>query len=314
MRSGSYALSLLAIPLNATILEQLFDGPMRLADLRRDSDSAPQSTVRAHLRRLEGGLLMVKREHERSAGVIDFELTVAGSDLLVVMAALERWLLLSPGGPVAFRSVTGNSAIKALEGGWSSAMLGTLASGSQSLSQLGRGITEVSYPSLDRRLTAMRRAGQVRACPSDGQSTPYEVTGWLQQGVAALAAAVRWERTHFADETAAMTRFDTEASFLLTLPLLQMSLALSGSCRMEVEVNDEEGPLCGAVAHVKRGRVVSASGGAQGPADSWASGATPAWARALVGDGTDLLALGGDKLLAGGLLEGLSETLFGAEA
>lgn len=316
MRSGSYALSLLAIPLNGTILEQLFDGPMRLADLRRDSSSAPQSTVRAHLRRLEGGLLMVKRERERSAGVVDFELTLAGSDLLLVMAALERWLLLAPKGPVAFGSVTGNSAIKALEGGWSSTVLGTLASGSQSLSQLGRGITDVSYPSLDRRLTAMRRAGQVQACPSDDQGTPYEVTEWLQQGTAALAAAVRWERTHFADQTAAMTRFDTEASFLLTLPLLQMGLALSGSCRMEVEINDEEGPLCGAVAQIKRGRVVSASGGALGPADSWASGATPAWAYAMIGEGVsrdaaDRLVHGGDKLLADGLVEGLHGALFG---
>lgn len=316
MRSGSYALALLAVPLNGRILEQLFDGPLRLADLRRKSGSAPQTTVRAHLKGLERDHLMVRRARKGSPGVVDFELTLAGNELLLVVAALERWLLLAPGGPVTFASVAGNSAIKSLEGGWSSTMVGTLASGSRSLSQLGRSISEVSYPSLDRRLMAMHAAGQVRACPSEGQGTPYEVTEWLQQGVAPLAAAVRWEHAHFADETAAMTRFDTEASFLLTLPLLRMSLTLSGSCRMEVAINDEKGPLCGAVAHVEGGRVMSSTAGAHGPADSWTSGSTPAWAYAMIGegadrDGTDLLTLGGDKLLAGGLLEGLHGALFG---
>lgn len=315
MRSGSYALALLAVPLNGALLTQLFDGPMRLAELRSSNGSAPQTTVRSHLKDLARNELMVKRTRKRSPGVVDFELTLAGRELLVVVAALERWLLLAPQGPVTFGSLDSKSAINALEGGWSSTMLGTLAGGAQSLSQLGRSISAVSYPSLDRRLTAMHRARQVQVCPSDGQGTSYEVTEWLQQGVSSLASAVRWERTHFADATAAMTRFDTEASFLLTLPLLRMALGLSGSCRMEVEINDEEGPLCGAVALVEHGKVMSCAAGANGPADSWASGSTPAWAYSMIGEnaertGIDRLKLGGDKPLANGLLDGLHEALF----
>jgi DNA-binding HxlR family transcriptional regulator len=312
MRSGAHALSLLAVPLNGTILEQLFEGPMRLADLHHDSGSAPQSTVRARLKGLEADQVMIKRTRKRSHGVADFVLTEAGHDLFVVTAALERWLLLAPEGPLAFGSAAGKSAIKALEGGWSSTMVGSLSSGSHTLGELARSISAVSYPSLDRRLTAMRRAGQVRACLGEGQGTPYEVTEWLQQGIAPLAAAVRWERTHFADDTAPITRLDTETAFLLALPLLRLELVLAGSCRMEVEINDEQGPLCGAVAQVEHGKVVSCTAGAQGPADSWAAGSISAWAQALNGDGADQLGLGGDKLLAVGLLDGLHGALFGA--
>lgn len=313
-RSGSHALTLLSTPLNGTILEQLFDHPMRLAELQRDNGSAPQSTMRAHLRGLERGGVMTKRKRKGSSGAIDFMLTDAGHDLLAVVVALKHWLLLAPGGPLTFGSGASYSAIKALEGSWSSSMLGLLVGGSCSLSELGRSIDSVSYPSLDRRLTAMRRAGQVEACPTEARGTPYKLTEWLQQGVVPLAAAVRWERTHFADDTTATTRLDTETAFLLALPLLRMKATLAGSCRMAVEINDEDGPLCGAVALVKKGRVASSTGGAHGSADSWATGSIAAWAQAIVGGGTVDIELGGDKRLADGLLDGLHKVLFGVAA
>lgn len=311
-RSGSYALRLLAVPLNVTILSQLFDGPLRLAELSRARGSAPQSTVRAHLKGMEGDGLMSKRSRKRSPGVVDFELTLAGSELLVVLGALEQWLLLAPDGPLGLASAAGRSAIKALEGGWSSAIVGTLAGGAESLSMLAKGIDDVSYPSLDRRLTAMRKAGQVEASPGNGQGTPYGVTTWLQQGVASLAAAVRWEGMHFPDETTSIARLDTEAAFLLAFPLLRMTLGLSGSCRMEVDVADATGRLCGAVALVERGRVVSSTRGADGPADSWVNGAAADWADAAVdGLGTNGLSIGGDRPLGGGVLESLRNVVLG---
>lgn len=178
VRSGSHALALLAIPLNGTLLDQLSDGPMRLAELRRPNDSAPESTVRARLRGLETDGLTTRRAHKRSPGMVDFALTTAGRDLLVVIAALEDWLGLAPEGPVAFGSAVAKSAIKALEGGWSSTITANLAGGSQSLSELSYSIADVGYPTLDRRLTAMRRAGQVRACPGESRGIPYEVTEW----------------------------------------------------------------------------------------------------------------------------------------
>jgi len=318
-RSGSYALALLAVPLNGALLTELFDGPMRLADLRRSSGAAPQSTVRARLKALEAGEMMARQAREGSLGVVDFALTQAGVDLLLVLAALERWLQLAPEGPLAFGTAAATAAIKALEGGWSSTMLAALSGGPLSLGDLSRDIERVSFPSLARRLTAMRRSRQVQACPRDGHDTRYEVTEWLQQSVAPLAAAVRWEQIHFADDTRPMARLDVEAAFLLALPLLRMESTLGGSCRLEVEIKDEESLICGAVATVERGRVVSSVGGARGVADSWASGSPLEWARTMSGDGDgdgdgDDLEVGGDKLLAAGLLAGLNGALFGAEA
>jgi DNA-binding HxlR family transcriptional regulator len=309
-RPGARALSVLAVPFNGAILRQLHGGPMRLAEMHRGGASIPQSTLRARLKSLEAGGLAKRRVRKGSTGITDFELTDAGTDLLMVAAALERWLCLSPNGALDLESAGGKSAITALEAGWSSAIVGTLAIEPQCLSELATSISDVSYPALDRRLRDMRHAGQVQACERDGLGTPYEVTDWLRQGVAPLAAAARWERTHFPEETAAVTRPDIEAAFLLSLPLLQMERSLAGACRLEVEIDPRDGRLCGALAVIGQGRVVSASADIRAPAGSWATGSTAAWAQAMTGASNDHLKLGGDKLLASALLDGLRGVLF----
>jgi DNA-binding HxlR family transcriptional regulator len=304
-------LALLSMPLTARILVQLGDGPLRLADLHSDSGSAPQSTVRARLKRMAADGLVIKQGRDGSPGVAEFALTAAGHDLLPVMDALEQWLLLAPAEALDFDSAGGNAAIVALEGGWSSTILSALAGDAHSLGSLAADIGGLGYPSLHRRLKAMLQVGQIDVCPGEGQSTFYEVTEWLQQSSASLAAAVRWEQTHFPETTASMTRLDTEASFLLTLPLLRVEVALKGSCRMSVEINDEEGRLCGVVSQIAQGKVVSSVTGADDIADSWVTGSIPAWGRAMVEDGTDHLELGGEKRLPLALLGGLHIVLFG---
>jgi DNA-binding HxlR family transcriptional regulator len=312
MRSAVGTLALLAVPLNGRILSQLSDGPKRLVELR-DSASMPQTTVRTHLKALEVAGLMSRQGREQTPGVVECLLTSAGDDLLLVMVALEQWLHAAPEGSMVFDSDAGKMAIKALVGGWSSTILGSLASGPQSLSQLARGISTVSYPTLERRLGALRLAGLLLASPNEGEGIPYTVTEWLQQGIAPLAAAVRWERLNFPDDTPPMTRLDTETAFLLALPQLRMEVGLAGYCRVGVDMNDGDIRLCGAIANVVKGRVVSSNVNLEGVVDAWATGSMPAWGRALVGAGSDRLDLGGDRKLCGGLVDGLHETLFGAE-
>lgn len=313
-RAGSRALTLLAKPLNGMILGQLLERPMRLAELRSDSGSAPQTTIRTHLRRLEDDGLTIKRSRESSPGVAEFALTSAGTDLLVVVAALEQWLELAPDGAMTFESAAGMSAIKALEGGWSSTMLAALTAEPLTLVDMAHDIAGVSYPSLSRQLVALRRAGHVESRPGTGQGAEYWVSEWLQQGVVPLAAAIRWERDHFAAESAPMVRLDITTAFLLALPLLRMALQLNGSCRMGVDIDDAEGRTCGAIAVVERGRVVSCIGTLENPVDSWASGSMPAWAQTLVAAGPRRLELGGDKELAGGVVGGLRGMLVEAES
>jgi len=312
-RSGTRALTLLAGPLHGTVLQNLAGGPKQLVDLRREVGSPPQTTLRAHLKELDeiGGI--VKRRRNRFPGVLEYELAPAGRELLFVATALERWLQRAPEGPLPFGSGGAKAAIKALAEGWSSTILRALAARPLSLTELDGVIAGLSYPSLERRLAAMRLAGQIEPCPSSGKGTPYTVTEWLREGMAPLAAATRWERRHLPEDTAPTTRLDTEASFLLTLPLLRLPRELSGSCRMGVEMkNGRDHRLVGAMAHVDHGRITSCSVRLEGTPNAWATGSAGSWLRAVIGSDMDQLELGGDQRLARALLDGLHSALFGA--
>ncbi len=311
-RPGAATLELLANPLNATLLKQLSEGPKRLAELRRDGAPAPQTTVRSHLRGLEAAELTALQPRDGSQRVTEWALTDTGRDILDVARALDRWLNDSPEGSVQLGSDAGKMAITALVGGWSSTILCLLAAGPMSLTELAECISLISYPSLERRLSAMRLAGQLQTASSSGsKGTPYEVTEWLQQGVAPLAAAVRWEYTHRPNQTVPLTRSDTEAAFLLALPLLQAQDNLSGTCRLGVQVDDEQGSHSGAIARVEQGKVVFCATSLEDKSDSWATGSPPDWAYAMLEARTDRLELDGDRKLANGLVEGLHRAMFG---
>lgn len=314
-RSGSRALALLAAPLNGQILRKLAEGPRRLVELRRETGSPAQSTMRSHLRELEGVGALAKTRRNRFPGVLEYELTRPGTELLFVAVALERWLGNAPEEPIPFGSDAAKAAIKALVEGWSSTMLRALAAGPLSLTELDRVIGALNYPSLERRLAAMRLAGQIEARPNGGRGTPYAVTGWLRRGIAPLLAAARWERRHVPDETAPIGRADIEAAFLLAVPLLELPAEISGSCRLGVETtNGRERGLVGALVCVREGRVASCTVRLGGSPDAWASGSAAAWFRAMIEADSAQLELGGHQRLARGLLDGLHGTLFGAGA
>lgn len=311
-RSGAQTLALLASPLNCQILLTLSEGPTPQSDLRRRAGSPAQTTLRSQLRKLEEIGAITKRRCNRFPGTVEHELTEAGRELVAVAFLIERWLELAPDGPRPLGSSAAKASIKALAEGWSTSMVRALAARPLSLTELDGVISVLSYPSLERRLAAMRLAGQVRACPVNGHGTPYTVTKWLRQGMAPLATAARWERRHLPDASPPITRIDTEAAFLLALPLLRLPAELSGSCRMGVEMsNGEKRRLVGAMAYVNQGRIASCSVRLQGVADAWATGSVAGWLQAITMSDTDGVELGGDQRLARALLDGLHGTLFG---
>lgn len=314
-RSGARALSLLANPLNGIVLRKLADGPKRLVDLRRETGSPAQTTLRAHLKELDQARAIEKRRRDRFPGVLEYELTTAGDDLLFVVDTLDRWLHEAPDGPLDFGSGKGKAAVKSLIESWSSTMLRALAARPLSLTELDRIIGGLSYPSLERRLGAMRLTGQVEPCSGNGKGTPYTPTPWLRRGIGSLASAARWERRHLPDETAPITRIDVEASFLLVLPLLRLPTDISGSCRLGVEMGDgQDRRLVGAMAYLETGKLASCTVRLDRDADAWVTGPTNAWLRAVVGADLDGLELGGDQQLARALVAGMYEALFGAAA
>ena len=311
-RSGAQTLLLLATPLNVLILRALADGPKQQAELQRETGSPAQTTLRAQLKRLVEIGAIGKHRRNRFPGVLEYELTSPGRQLLFVIDVLERWLDNAPEAPLPLGGSAAKSAIKALADAWSTRVLRVLAAGPLCLTELDGVIGSLSYPALERRLAAMRLVGQVERRASNGRGTPYAVTRWLRQGVAPLAAAMRWERCHMAASTPAISRIDIEAAFLLALPLLLLPQDISGTCRMAVEVPNGEQALAGVIARIDQGAVDFCSTRLAGSADAWALGAPAAWLDAVIEPDPGRLELGGDGALARALVDGLHRALFDA--
>jgi DNA-binding HxlR family transcriptional regulator len=310
VRSGAQALTLLAAPLNVLILQALADSPKRQAELRLIAGSPAQTTLRAQLKRLVEIGALAKHRRNRFPGVLEYDLTAPGRELLFVAATLERWLDRAPDGPLPIGDSAAKAAIKALAEGWSTTMLRALAAGPISLTELDRLIASLSYPSLERRLGAMRLARLVERRAGHGRGTPYAVTGWLRQGMAPITAAVRWERRHIPRAATPIGRIDVEAAFLLAMPLLTLPAELSGSCQMTAEISNGRKRLAGVVVDVRESRVASCATQMQGNPEAWVLGSINAWLAAVIDQDTAQLELGGNGGLARALLKGLHGELF----
>lgn len=310
-RSGAQTLVLLAAPLNVLILGALADGPKQQGELRREAGSPAQTTLRAQLKRLTDVGAIERRRRNRFPGAVEHELTAGGRELLFVLGVVERWLGQAPGGAIELGGNAAKAAIKALAEGWSTTMLRALAAGPLTLTELDGVIGSLSYPSLERRLGAMRLAGQIEARAGNGRGTPYAVTGWLRSAVAPIAAAARWERAHLPQAAPPIGRLDVEATFLLAVPTLRLPAESAGTCRIAAEfANGKERRLAGAMVAVRDGRVQACTTRLQGNPDAWALGSASAWLEALIEGDLDGLELGGDCFLARSLLDAMREALF----
>lgn len=309
-RAGTRSLSLLRTPLNASALRALADGPQSFVELQARCGSAG-STLRTRVRDLLTDNLVAPSNAGFSASSARFELTEAGEDLLFVADVLERWLDESPTGSRPLGGEGAKAAVGALIEAWSATLLRALAVKSLSISELDGLIQGFNYPSLERRVTAMRLAGQVEASAINGRETPYAVTGWLRRGVAPLLAGISWERSYVPGEVAAVAGIDVEAMFLLALPLVDLDEELSGECRLVVELPaGDRQRLAGVLVALQGGSIASCTSRLDLGADAWASGSVGAWCRALIDHDLDSLELGGDGRLARATVDGLHRALF----
>jgi DNA-binding HxlR family transcriptional regulator len=305
-RTGGQALTLLAAPLNVEILRALRDKPQTLLDLRQAVGSPPQSTMRVYTRILaELGILERRRRNEFPA-TAEYGLTGSGRALIAVAGVLEDWLQTGPSGPVVIGSVAAKSATKALVGGWSANLVRALAARTLTLTELNILIPKISYPSLERRLGAMRLAALIEAEPSDGRGVPYRATELLHRAVLPLTAAIAWELQHLDEPTARIGGIDAEAAFLLAIPLISLAPAISGKCRLAIEIRGGAEPVfAGVVVSVEAGTVTSCVARLKGTVDASASGTPGAWFRQIGGSAESQLEMSGDFALARALLESL---------
>jgi DNA-binding HxlR family transcriptional regulator len=311
MRAGAQALTLLSSPLNVQVLTALADEPRPLADLRRAAGSPPQTTMRKYLQALTRvGLL--ERGRERSfPGRVDYQLTAAGSDFLEVVSGLQTWLQSAPDGGLAVGTPASKSAIKSFVDGWSSAILRALAARALTLTELNTLIKSLNYPSLERRLSAMRFCGQIAQARVGPKGTPYVVTRWLRTAMGPLVLAARWEQTHLNGQASPLSGQDIEALFLLSLPTMTPPPSFAGSCRFVVEISpDSDHRLAGVTMEAADGRIASLSSQLDRRAEATVVGPASSWLSAIVtGEGADL-EIDGDRATGRDLLACLHQALF----
>jgi DNA-binding HxlR family transcriptional regulator len=311
-RAGGTVLSLLASPLCAPILRAHLDRPLRLPDLRERIGGAAQTTLRGQVGNLRSIGALERQVRSGMPYTVENELTDAGRGILDVAETVEAWLSQAPEGPIALGSESSKGAIRALVGGWDSTVLRALSARPLSLTELDGVIPDLSYPSLERRLSAMRTAHQIEVHPDTaGKSRPYAVTEWTRRAVGPLIAAWRCECLHLAEVTEPLTRIDIEAAFLLAVPLVALPADRSGSCLLAVNtsVSQDEEPaqqVAGVRAEVERGEVVSCDSRLEGDPGTSALGTVEAWVGALLDGNLDGLRVNGaDHALAESLIEGL---------
>jgi DNA-binding HxlR family transcriptional regulator len=232
-----------------------------------------------------------------------------GHQMLFVAFTLERWLRNCPDGPLRIGQESGD-AIAALACCWSATVTHALAREPLTLPELDRAIEILSYATVEEHLEAMERTGLVEVL-TEGGETRYAPTEWLREGIAPLAAAARFERHYPEDDTAPPDILDVEASFQLTLPLLQLPADLSGSCRLGVQMPGSPPLMAGATAQVAGGRVLTSSTLLEENPETWATGSPVDWLDTLVAPSANRIEAGGDIHLVGALLQGLHARLFG---
>jgi DNA-binding HxlR family transcriptional regulator len=312
--AGEQALSCLGTPLSFSVLKALNEEAERILsgdDLRRAVGSPPVSTMRLYMREMEDLGLIVRTREKSFPGTVHCELTPAGEDLLQVGAVLEGWLREAPHGPVSLGTPAAKSHVKALVEGWSVHAVRLLAAKSMSLTEVHRFIPAISYPALERRLSAMNHAGLLERVTREGRhGHPYRATTWLRRAAAPLAAAIGWERHSIPELAVPIRNADAEALFLLLVPLLKMPQSATGHLRLDIELKKgEEREFPGVSIGVQEGQIVSCTTRWEKKQDLVVSGDILGWIDWVAYKKKDAVGITGSTVLARALGMRMREAL-----
>jgi len=247
---------------------------------------------------------------------VENELTDLGRGILDVAEVVEAWLARAPQGPIALGSEPAKGVIRALIGGWGSTMLRALAARPLSLTELSSVVADLSWPAMERRLSAMRAARLVEVQPNGERGAkPHAVTDWTRQAVAPLVAAGRCECRYLAANTEPLTRIDIEAAFLLAVPLVDLHVNHSGSCLLAVNTPASKDAvsktrLAGVHVEIETGDVVSCVSVLEKEPATWVLGTVDSWVTTILEGDLGRLRIGGrEPQVAKALIAGLHSSL-----
>lgn len=285
MRAGAYVLPLAVDPVNREILRAALEQPLEVAP-------------------------------GHSYGVSE-----GGREMLAIAAAIERWLAFAGDARLEYGSELGERAVISLAESWSAGVVHLLAREPHSFDELHSAVPGLSRRALRRCIAKMEATGQLVAFPAGGEGVLYMLTDWVRAGIGPLIAAARLERRDPIGGMVPIDALDVEAGFRLSLPLVELPEELHGSCRLGVnlreqdaERGDEQDPpdrLIGISAKIERGRVVSCETGLDEKADAWAAGSAGEWLDTVIEPKAKAVRTGGDAWLTGAVITALHRALFG---
>ena len=259
-----------------------------------------------HLKVLTELGILERRRLSGFPGPVDYALRRPGVELCTVADVVQAWLDEAPSGRLQLGSAAAKSMLRALVDGWVTNIVRALCAKQLSLTELNSLIPSISYPSLERRVTAMRLAGQIQGQRGVGRSTPYVVSTWLRRAVAPLVTAMRWEQHYVKEQSAPPTRLDAEAILLLLGPLLRLDAGADGACRLVFEMGHGENQrLSGVTVVLRGGRPTSCLARLDVASNASASGSPGAWFDAILDGTAGRLELAGDSGFARNVVEAL---------
>lgn len=275
-RAGSTVLPLLAQPLCAPILRAHQVGPLRFPELRKRIGGASEATLRGQITKLRRIGALERRVRSGMPYTVENDLTDAGAALLQLAELVEAWLAHAPDGPIQLSSKRAKAAIGALVGGWSSEILHLLAPAPLSLTELNSAIPDLAYPSIKRRLLALRATRQVAVLAETKGFKFYAVTDWTRRAALPLLVAGGWEDAHLAEVAGRLSQPEVEAAFLFALPRVSLPETATGSCLIAFDAS------AGLQVEVENGSVEACAPVDEPDAATIVRGSTEAWIRAVI--------------------------------
>jgi DNA-binding HxlR family transcriptional regulator len=202
--------------------------------------------------------------------------------------------------------------VDALVEGWSSSIVAALLDRPHSLTELDRLVDSLPYPSLERRLVALREMGLVEVASVAARGTPYEVTEWLRRAAAPLLGAAAFEVNP--EDDAGPQPSEIRTALLLAMPLLHLPPRSEGTLIIAIlpEQTDAAQPRKpdGATLEIRAGRVAECSPEIDESAPTWALGTPEFWLDAALTGEIDRLRIGGkDPQLGSDLATGVHDSL-----